>query len=219
MHNFPDASELSQKPSETPDPPSPSPEIAAASAAELVGSSKSSPDADDSPGLDLPAPAPEQAAAEPAGVEEASEAVAKLDVADETAMEVRALTREEEIEEALNCPCIDAMREGPCGDQFLSAYRCFLESDSEPKGMDCVDKFANMQGCMAEHPEEYGVDDEDGDEATIGTGIPGMEESEKGNAVVVDDVVPEVPDLPDVPEAPEAPVSPPTDAPATPVGA
>lgn len=71
------------------------------------------------------------------------------------------LTREEEIEEALNCPCIDAMREGPCGNDFIAAYRCFLESDTEPKGMDCVDKFATMQTCMAEHPEEYNLDDDE----------------------------------------------------------
>lgn len=73
----------------------------------------------------------------------------------------RTLTREEEIEEALNCPCIDAMKEGPCGGDFISAYRCFLESDTEPKGMDCVDKFAAMQTCMADHPEEYNLDDDE----------------------------------------------------------
>lgn len=74
--------------------------------------------------------------------------------------EKRVLTREEEIEEALACPCLDAMRDGSCGDVFIGAYRCFLESETEPQGMECVDAFGAMQGCMAQHPEEYGLDDD-----------------------------------------------------------
>lgn len=73
----------------------------------------------------------------------------------------RVLTKEEMVEEALNCPCIAAMKEGPCGDSFLSAYRCFLESETEPKGMDCMEQFSGMQSCMAEHPDEYNMDDDD----------------------------------------------------------
>ena len=73
----------------------------------------------------------------------------------------RELTKEEIIEEALNCPCIASMKEGPCGDPFLSAYRCFLESETEPKGMDCMEQFKDMQSCIADHPEEYNLDDDD----------------------------------------------------------
>lgn len=75
----------------------------------------------------------------------------------------RALTKEEIVEEALNCPCIAAMRDGPCGDSFIAAYRCFLESETEPKGMDCMEQFTGMQSCIAEHPEEYNIDDEEED--------------------------------------------------------
>jgi hypothetical protein len=81
--------------------------------------------------------------------------------------ETRTLTREEEIDEALACPCIDSMRDGPCGDEFISAYRCFLESDSEPKGMDCVELFSSMQSCMAEHPEHYLDDEEEDGQAAV----------------------------------------------------
>lgn len=73
------------------------------------------------------------------------------------------LTKEEMVEEALNCPCIAAMKDGPCGDSFLAAYRCFLESETEPKGMDCMEKFTGMQSCMAKHPEAYNSDDDDDD--------------------------------------------------------
>lgn len=73
----------------------------------------------------------------------------------------RPLTKEELIEEALNCPCIDSMKEGPCGNPFIEAYKCFLQSETEPKGMDCVEQFKTMQGCISEHPDEYNLDDDD----------------------------------------------------------
>ena len=75
----------------------------------------------------------------------------------------RELTKEELVEEALNCPCIATMKEGPCGQEFLSAYKCFLVSEAEPQGMDCVQAFQSMQQCMAEHPEEYNLDDLEND--------------------------------------------------------
>lgn len=74
-----------------------------------------------------------------------------------------AQTKEELIEEALNCPCIASMKEGSCGLPFLAAYRCFLESETEPKGMDCMEQFKSMQVCVADHPEEYNLDDDDPD--------------------------------------------------------
>ena len=61
----------------------------------------------------------------------------------------------EEIEEALNCPCIDGMKEGPCGDAFVVAYRCFLESKAEERGSDCLEQFQGMQACFVEHADYY----------------------------------------------------------------
>lgn len=78
-----------------------------------------------------------------------------------TAEDEPKLTKEEMIEEALNCPCIATMKDGPCGDSFVAAYRCFLESETEPKGMDCMEQFTGMQSCMSKHPEEYADDDDD----------------------------------------------------------
>ena len=67
----------------------------------------------------------------------------------------------EEIEEALNCPCIDGMKEGPRGDTFVVAYRCFLESKAEERGSDCLDQFQKMQACFVEHADYYEKKDEE----------------------------------------------------------
>eukprot|EP00179_Madagascaria_erythrocladioides_P003563 CAMPEP_0198322010 /NCGR_PEP_ID=MMETSP1450-20131203/10592_1 /TAXON_ID=753684 ORGANISM="Madagascaria erythrocladiodes, Strain CCMP3234" /NCGR_SAMPLE_ID=MMETSP1450 /ASSEMBLY_ACC=CAM_ASM_001115 /LENGTH=159 /DNA_ID=CAMNT_0044025597 /DNA_START=67 /DNA_END=546 /DNA_ORIENTATION=- len=72
-------------------------------------------------------------------------------------------TKEELVEEALNCPCISKMKEGSCGSEFVAAYRCFLESEEEPKGMDCVELFSAMQNCMVEHADEYDFDEDEDD--------------------------------------------------------
>lgn len=40
-----------------------------------------------------------------------------------------------------DCPCLGGMAHGPCGDQFRSAFSCFVYSKEEPKGVDCIDKF------------------------------------------------------------------------------
>ncbi len=40
-----------------------------------------------------------------------------------------------------DCPCLGGMAHGPCGEEFKAAFSCFIYSDEEPKGMDCIDKF------------------------------------------------------------------------------
>lgn len=40
-----------------------------------------------------------------------------------------------------DCPCLGGMAHGPCGEQFKAAFSCFVFSEVEPKGMDCIDKF------------------------------------------------------------------------------
>lgn len=64
-----------------------------------------------------------------------------------------------------DCPCLGGMAHGTCGEQFRAAFSCFVYSKDEPKGMDCIDKFKEMQGCFREHPDEYGAElEEDEDE-------------------------------------------------------
>ncbi|KAI1172000.1 hypothetical protein F4777DRAFT_563458 [Nemania sp. FL0916] len=70
-----------------------------------------------------------------------------------------------------DCPCLGGMAHGPCGEQFKAAFSCFVYSNEEPKGMDCIDKFQNMQDCFREHPEVYGdelADDEQAEAAIDG---------------------------------------------------
>lgn len=54
-----------------------------------------------------------------------------------------------------DCPCLGGMAYGPCGEEFRSAFSCFVYSNEEPKGMDCIEKFQGMQDCFRAHPEVY----------------------------------------------------------------
>ncbi|WRT68328.1 uncharacterized protein IL334_005304 [Kwoniella shivajii] len=62
-----------------------------------------------------------------------------------------------------DCPCLGGMADGPCGEQFKEAFSCFIYSEAEPKGVDCVEKFKHMQDCFRAHPEIYGeeIDDDE----------------------------------------------------------
>lgn len=33
------------------------------------------------------------------------------------------------------------MAHGPCGEEFKAAFSCFVYSNDEPKGIDCIEKF------------------------------------------------------------------------------
>ena len=48
------------------------------------------------------------------------------------------------------------MADGPCGEDFKAAFSCFVYSEAEPKGVDCVEKFKAMQDCFRLHPDVYG---------------------------------------------------------------
>lgn len=60
-----------------------------------------------------------------------------------------------------DCPCLGGMAHGICGMQFREAFSCFVYSEKDPKGIDCVEKFKAMQDCFREHPDVYG----DGEQA------------------------------------------------------
>ncbi|KAJ2626211.1 Oxidoreductase, partial [Coemansia sp. RSA 1290] len=38
-----------------------------------------------------------------------------------------------------DCPCLGGMAHGTCGEEFKAAFSCFVYSEEEPKGMDCID--------------------------------------------------------------------------------
>lgn len=46
-----------------------------------------------------------------------------------------------------DCPCLGGMAHGPCGEEFRAAFSCFVYSNEEPKGMDCIDKFQCVSPC------------------------------------------------------------------------
>lgn len=59
---------------------------------------------------------------------------------------------------------LGGMAQGPCGDEFKAAFSCFVFSEAEPKGLDCVEKFKGMQDCFRLHPDVYGDEIDDDDE-------------------------------------------------------
>lgn len=54
-----------------------------------------------------------------------------------------------------DCPCLGGMAHGPCGEEFKEAFACFVYSETEPKGMDCIKKFEAMRTCFRRYPEHY----------------------------------------------------------------
>ncbi|KAJ7770137.1 hypothetical protein DFH07DRAFT_805883 [Mycena maculata] len=64
-----------------------------------------------------------------------------------------------------DCPCLGGMAHGPCGPEFREAFSCFVHSEDEPKGINCVEKFQGMQTCFREHPDVYASEIADDEEA------------------------------------------------------
>ncbi|POR31365.1 Intermembrane space import and assembly protein 40 [Tolypocladium paradoxum] len=78
-----------------------------------------------------------------------------------------------------DCPCLGGMAHGPCGEEFKTAFSCFVHSTEEPKGMDCIEKFQGMQECFRKYPEIYGAelsDDELAEDGVDGAGQAPAEE-------------------------------------------
>lgn len=69
-----------------------------------------------------------------------------------------------------DCPCLGGMANGTCGEEFKEAFACFVYSEAEPKGIDCIKKFEVMRTCFKEHPEEYKEElyADDDDESSAG---------------------------------------------------
>jgi mitochondrial intermembrane space import and assembly protein 40 len=47
-----------------------------------------------------------------------------------------------------DCPCLGGMAHGPCGEEFREAFSCFVFSNEEPKGIDCIDRFRCVCVCV-----------------------------------------------------------------------
>ncbi|KKK17995.1 hypothetical protein P175DRAFT_0526362 [Aspergillus ochraceoroseus IBT 24754] len=75
-----------------------------------------------------------------------------------------------------DCPCLGGMAHGPCGEEFKAAFSCFVYSEEEPKGIDCIDKFQAMQNCFRQYPDVYGPELEDDEEAAASGSAEGAEQ-------------------------------------------
>jgi len=65
-----------------------------------------------------------------------------------------------------NCPCLGGMAFGSCGVEFREAFSCFHYSEADPKGQDCIEKFADMHICMEKYPEVREEKKSDSEEAS-----------------------------------------------------
>ncbi|ORY59752.1 uncharacterized protein BCR38DRAFT_445400 [Pseudomassariella vexata] len=81
-----------------------------------------------------------------------------------------------------DCPCLGGMAHGPCGEEFKAAFSCFVYSKEEPKGIDCIEKFQHMQDCFRAHPDVYGEELADDEEAPAEGTLDGVLEA--GTATV-----------------------------------
>jgi hypothetical protein len=63
------------------------------------------------------------------------------------------------------------MAHGPCGEEFRAAFSCFIFSEEEPKGINCVDKFQGMQDCFRAHPDVYAAELEDDENPELDEGL------------------------------------------------
>jgi mitochondrial intermembrane space import and assembly protein 40 len=70
-----------------------------------------------------------------------------------------------------DCPCLGGMAHGPCGEEFRAAFSCFVFSEEEPKGMNCIDKFQGMQECFRAHPDVYAAELEGDDDEELDEGL------------------------------------------------
>ena len=47
--------------------------------------------------------------------------------------------------------------EGACDSSFAAAQKCYIDSEAEVKGSDCLDKFRAMHQCFQENPLQYNL--------------------------------------------------------------
>ena len=61
----------------------------------------------------------------------------------------------EVIQDALDCPCVADLKEGPCGLAFVGAFSCYVEKSDADELTECTEKFVVLQECMVRHPEDF----------------------------------------------------------------
>ncbi|KAL7582823.1 mitochondrial intermembrane space import and assembly protein 40 homolog [Lactuca sativa] len=124
---------------------------------------------DQSKSIESPEPNPKREESEPeSGSESESSSPPSMEslLAEAAAFgnEDESLSMEAKAQKALECPCIQNLRSGPCGSQFSDAFLCFLKSTAEEKGSDCVIPFVALQRCIKTNPNAFPKDVLENDE-------------------------------------------------------
>ncbi|TVU03010.1 hypothetical protein EJB05_51474 [Eragrostis curvula] len=103
----------------------------------------------DGPSASAPGSAPSSESPSSPGIEAlAAEAMASDGVGNEESIDAK-------VQKALECPCLDDLKKGPCGSPFIDAFSCYLKSTKEEKGSDCVNPFIALQNCIKENKEAF----------------------------------------------------------------
>ena len=63
--------------------------------------------------------------------------------------------KETAIKEALDCPCVEGLKNSSCGTGFVTALSCFMRAPEAERGTACVEPFIALHACMVKHPKEF----------------------------------------------------------------
>ena len=66
-----------------------------------------------------------------------------------------AATKEEAIQKALECPCVEGLKTSSCGDGFVEALSCFMRAEEHERGSKCVEQFVTLHACMVANADEF----------------------------------------------------------------
>ncbi|KAL3682911.1 hypothetical protein R1sor_000933 [Riccia sorocarpa] len=61
----------------------------------------------------------------------------------------------EQTERLLACPCLDDLKQGPCGQKFQDAFRCFVLSKEAERGAECLHQFTQFEMCITANSEMF----------------------------------------------------------------
>tara|TARA_B100000768_G_C11266383_1_gene371284 strand:+ start:345 stop:677 length:333 start_codon:yes stop_codon:yes gene_type:complete len=64
-------------------------------------------------------------------------------------------SKEDAVKAALDCPCVQGLKESSCGEGFRNALTCFITAPEEERGSACAEQFVELHQCMVKHAEEF----------------------------------------------------------------
>lgn len=63
--------------------------------------------------------------------------------------------KEEAIKQALECPCVEGLKNSSCGEAFVGALSCFMRAPEADRGAACAEPFVELHACMVKHSKEF----------------------------------------------------------------